>query len=309
MNPFSMNDIPYPSDKVIGTKEILSTLPNCQVCGNSIKTHGYQYTAKIKDAALSGDAILCYDCHHKFAKNNFISNSFKEFQIILIILLIILPWIIAIFNFKIFIIIFAICLCLFIINRYLYSMKRNIADDNFKKIISIISKKGIEKITVEDLNNVEPFGLPFYTSAREQVVPIPLSIIVNINCPISEISQEKLIKIFSGELKSWSEIGGSDYLINCYIPEKTNRDVKWFIKNVLNGKELNNNAREIKRGLISLEISKDDNGIGFEIFSFYDGKIFPGGGSLFSDKTKILKINGQTCSCENGNYPLWVVPC
>ncbi|HSC66562.1 MAG TPA: phosphate ABC transporter substrate-binding/OmpA family protein [Cellvibrio sp.] len=93
-----------------------------------------------------------------------------------------------------------------------------------------------------------------------------LAIITNANNPLADLSIPQLVKIFSGELKNWSEVGGKDLPITLYARDENSGTWDSFKSMVLDPAQAKL-ALTAKRFESSTELSdtvaKDEGAIGF----------------------------------------------
>jgi phosphate transport system substrate-binding protein len=129
-----------------------------------------------------------------------------------------------------------------------------------------------------------------------------LSVYVNSDNSLSELSVEQLEKIFTGKVKNWKEIGGSDGPITVYSRENSSGTYEFFKEHVLKGQDFAATAQTMPGTAALLQaVSKDKQGIGY-------------GGAAYGHGAKALKIKKSADSAaiepteENvisGKYPIW----
>lgn len=104
-------------------------------------------------------------------------------------------------------------------------------------------------------------------SDAEQVIAIDgLAIIVNPHNPLSAITTEQLAKVFSGEVRDWSELGGAPGAISLYARDDKSGTYDTFKELVLasHGKSLAASAKRFESSdQLSDRVSQDPGGIGF----------------------------------------------
>jgi phosphate transport system substrate-binding protein len=69
-----------------------------------------------------------------------------------------------------------------------------------------------------------------------------IAVIVNPQNPISELTMEQLAKIFTGEIKNWSALGGPDKTILVISRESSSGTYQFFQEHVLNKKDYSKDA-------------------------------------------------------------------
>jgi phosphate transport system substrate-binding protein len=101
----------------------------------------------------------------------------------------------------------------------------------------------------------------------EQVIAIDgLAIILHPHNPLNQLDTAKLARIFSGEAKTWEEVGGTGGTIHLYARDDQSGTYDTFKELVLNarGKSLDSAARRFESSeQLSDAVSSDPQGIGF----------------------------------------------
>lgn len=103
--------------------------------------------------------------------------------------------------------------------------------------------------------------------AAEQVIAIDgLAIILHPQNPLNQLNTEQLARIFSGEAKTWEELGGIGGTIHLYARDDQSGTYDTFKELVLSprGKTLNSAAKRFESSeQLSDAVSQDPQGIGF----------------------------------------------
>ncbi|MGF6514565.1 phosphate transport system substrate-binding protein [Pseudomonas sp. BT76 TE3572] len=107
----------------------------------------------------------------------------------------------------------------------------------------------------------------FKSAGAEQVIAIDgLAIILHPQNPLSELNTEQLARIFSGEAKTWEELGGIGGTIHLYARDDQSGTYDTFKELVLSrrGKTLSSAAKRFESSeQLSDAVSLDPQGIGF----------------------------------------------
>jgi phosphate transport system substrate-binding protein len=129
-----------------------------------------------------------------------------------------------------------------------------------------------------------------------------LSVYVNADNPVKELSLEQLDGIFSGHTKNWKEIGGNDAPITVYSRENSSGSYEFFKEHVLKGKDFAASAQTMPGTAAVLQaVAKDKNGIGY-------------GGAAYGAGAKHLAVKKEADSpaieptednVVKGTYPIW----
>ncbi|MBW0147658.1 substrate-binding domain-containing protein [Marinobacter sp. CAU 1620] len=136
----------------------------------------------------------------------------------------------------------------------------------------------------------------------EHVIAIDgLAVLVHPSNPVDQLSIETLGRIFSGQIRNWSELGGDDRTIHLYA--RDNRSGTWdTFKTLVLGKAytLSPTAKRYESNdQLSDDVSQDPSGIGFAgLASVRDSKVL----AISDGNAPALKPNQLTVASED--YPL-----
>lgn len=129
-----------------------------------------------------------------------------------------------------------------------------------------------------------------------------LSVYVNAENPIKELSLEQLERIFTGKAKNWKELGGPDAPITVYSRENSSGTYEFFKEHVLKGGDFAASAQTMQGTSQLLQaVAKDKSGIGY-------------GGAAYGAGAKHLAIKETSASTAiepteetviKGTYPIW----
>ena len=128
-----------------------------------------------------------------------------------------------------------------------------------------------------------------------------LSVYVAADNKVGQLSLEELEGIFTGKIKNWKEVGGTDAPITVYSRENSSGTYEFFKENVLKGKDFAANAQTMPGTAAVLQaVAKDKNGIG------YGGAAYGNG----AKHVKVSKAKGEEAIEPNeetvlsGKYPI-----
>jgi phosphate transport system substrate-binding protein len=117
-----------------------------------------------------------------------------------------------------------------------------------------------------ELISLEPLG-DLKSAAAEQVIAIDgLAIILHPQNPLDTLDTRQLARIFSGEVKTWEELGGQGGAIHLYARDDQSGTYDTFKELVLSGhgKTLSGSAKRFESSeQLSDAVSQDPHGIGF----------------------------------------------
>lgn len=122
-----------------------------------------------------------------------------------------------------------------------------------------------------------------------------LGIIVHPSNPVADLSLEEVKKIYTGEITSWKEVGGSDHDIVPFSREPNSGTYLYFDEHVLFGAPFGQRCRYAP-GARALVDSVADNpyGIGYST-------------SAYAQNVRLVPVNGVSLTPENvrnGTYPV-----
>jgi phosphate transport system substrate-binding protein len=129
-----------------------------------------------------------------------------------------------------------------------------------------------------------------------------LSVYVNGENLINELTIDQLGGIFTGKIKNWKEVGGPDAPITVYSRENSSGSYEFFKEHILKGQDFAASAQTMPGTAAILQaISKDKNGIG------YGGAAYGAGARHLSVKKDDSSpaIEPTEENVENQTYPIW----
>jgi len=128
-----------------------------------------------------------------------------------------------------------------------------------------------------------------------------LSVYVNQENPVSQLSFAQLEGIFTGKITNWKEVGGPDAPISLYGRENSSGTYEFFKEHVLNKKDFTAATKTMPGTAAVIQgVAKDKGGIGY-------------GGIAYGEGVKHLKVSktdGGTAiepkveTVLNGTYPI-----
>lgn len=107
----------------------------------------------------------------------------------------------------------------------------------------------------------------FHSAAAEHIIAIDgLAVILNQQNPLTSLTTSQIAQVFSGEIKTWEELGGSGGPIHLYARDDNSGTFDTFKELVLtaNGKTLASSSQRFESSeQLSDAVSQDPQGIGF----------------------------------------------
>ena len=143
------------------------------------------------------------------------------------------------------------------------------------------------------------------TEAGLILIPIALdglSVAVNANVPIANLSIEQLAGIFSGEITNWSTVGGPNVKIEVIVRDETSGTYASFKEIVLDKFKKSYKAEAIvarENGELATKIASTPNSIGYVGMAF-NHIITEAGGHVLT----IGGVEPNSANVVNGSYPI-----
>jgi phosphate transport system substrate-binding protein len=91
-----------------------------------------------------------------------------------------------------------------------------------------------------------------------------LTVIVNKNNPVKGLTKDQVAKIFTGQVKDWSEVGGTPGPISIYTRNTSSGTYKDWQTLAMKGRDYPSNSQKMAGNeQIAQEVAKNKNGIGY----------------------------------------------
>lgn len=124
-----------------------------------------------------------------------------------------------------------------------------------------------------------------------------IAVIVNAESPVADLSVEQIAQIFRGEIKDWSEVGGSAGAIAC-IGREASSGTRDGFESITKTKDACKLSQELtSTGAVIEAVKSSPNAIGYASLSSVEGK----------DGIKVLTVDGVACAEEtvlDGTYKI-----
>lgn len=152
------------------------------------------------------------------------------------------------------------------------------------------SSRPIEPAEVKELaNKYGTVGMSF-TVGKDA-----LSIYLNLDNPVSDLSVEQIKKLFTGEITNWKEVGGGDEIIELISRPPNSGTYYYFKEHILDGAEYSTDTEVFPTTeSIVKEVTKNKNAVGY-------------GGVAYSNAVVDCAVNGIVPTEENvqnDTYPI-----
>ncbi len=151
----------------------------------------------------------------------------------------------------------------------------------------------------EIMNCIKAFHKP---PTEYKVALDGLSVYVNPENPLKELTEDQVGGIFTGKITNWKDVGGPDAPITVYSRENSSGTYEFFKEHVLKGQDFAASAQTMPgTAAIVQAVVKDKNGIG------YGGAAYGGGSKLLAIKKDADSpaIEPTEENVESGTYPIW----
>lgn len=157
--------------------------------------------------------------------------------------------------------------------------------------------EGTVDIGNSDVFAEEKDGIPADELVDYKVAVVGMTAAVNPGVGLDNISKEDLIKVFTGEVTNWSEIGGADQDIILVNRPDSSGTRATFVTFGLDGKTPAEGITEDSSNTVKKIISETEGAVGYLAFSYFT-----------DDSVKALSVDGVEPTDENvqkGEFPIW----
>ncbi|MCH1624941.1 phosphate ABC transporter substrate-binding protein [Ferdinandcohnia quinoae] len=162
--------------------------------------------------------------------------------------------------------------------------------------LSQVSEGSVE-IGNSDVFAEEKEGIPAEELVDHKVAVVGMTAAVHPEAGIDNITKEDLIKVFTGEITNWKELGGVDQKITLVNRPDSSGTRATFVTFALDGKTPAEGITEDSSNTVKKIISETPGAIGYLAFSYFT-----------DDSVTALSIDGVEATDENvqnGEFPIW----
>ena len=100
-----------------------------------------------------------------------------------------------------------------------------------------------------------------------------ITVVVNKNNPIADLKKKQILQIFAGDIKDWSEVGGTPGPISVYTRNTSSGTYKDFMTMAMKGREYGSNSQKMAGNeQIVSEVASNANGIGYIGYAYAGSK-------------------------------------
>jgi len=157
--------------------------------------------------------------------------------------------------------------------------------------------EGSVQIGNSDVFAEEKEGIPADQLVDHKVAVVGMTAAVNPKVGIKDIKKEDLIKVFTGKITNWKELGGKDQKIVLVNRPDSSGTRAIFNKFALDGATPAEGITEDSSNTVKKIINETDGAVGYLAFSYFT-----------DDSVTPLSIDGVEPTAENvqsGKFPVW----
>lgn len=157
-----------------------------------------------------------------------------------------------------------------------YLIESTNSDDAFDALLENRAQVGMSarRITPVEARALRAAGSGNMVDVRqERIIAIdPLTVIVNPANPVDTLREEDVVRIFTGQVTNWSEVGGPDAPIAVFSRDPGSATRAFFDEFMMRGAVLTQTATTVEdNNKMAAAVNSDPNGIGFVGYAFQRG--------------------------------------
>lgn len=142
----------------------------------------------------------------------------------------------------------------------------------------------------------EKDGIPADELVDHKVAVVGMAAVVNPEVGIDNITKEDLIKVFTGEITNWKDLGGADQEITLVNRPDSSGTRATFVKYALDGAIPAEGITEDSSSRVLKLVNETPGAIGYLAFSYIDDSV---------TKLKLDGVEATDENVQNGDYPIW----
>lgn len=157
--------------------------------------------------------------------------------------------------------------------------------------------EGSVDIGNSDVYAEEKEGIDAAKLVDHKVAVVGIAAAINPNVGITDISKEDLIKVFTGKITNWKDVGGKDQKIVLVNRPDSSGTRAVFNKFGLDGATPAEGITEDSSNTVKKILKETEGAVGYLAFSYFT-----------DDSVKALSVDGVEAKEENvqtGKFPIW----
>lgn len=100
-----------------------------------------------------------------------------------------------------------------------------------------------------------------------------ITVVVNKNNPVTNLKKKQVMQIFAGDIKDWSELGGTPGPVSVYTRNTSSGTYRDFMTMAMKGREYGTNSQKMAGNeQIVSEVASNANGIGYVGYAYASAK-------------------------------------
>ena len=123
-----------------------------------------------------------------------------------------------------------------------------------------------------------------------------VAVIINPENPVSALTTQQVIDIYSGKIVNWKAVGGEDRPINLFTRDEASGTRSVFMKKLLGNSTIVNSANVVpSNGAMKTAVSRDPGALGYSSVGYIDAMVKAPG---------LDGVQPSNEACASGEYPV-----
>ncbi|MGV3489231.1 MAG: phosphate ABC transporter substrate-binding protein [Tuberibacillus sp.] len=157
--------------------------------------------------------------------------------------------------------------------------------------------KGNFDIGNSDVFAEEKEGIPADELVDHKVAVVGMTAAINKDAGVKDLSKEDLIKVFTGEVTNWKEVGGKDQKITLVNRPDGSGTLATFVKYGLDGAKTAKGITQDASETVKKIVAQTPGAIGYLAFSYFNDDTVV--------KASIDGVEATNENVQNGKFPIW----
>jgi phosphate transport system substrate-binding protein len=156
--------------------------------------------------------------------------------------------------------------------------------------------KGNFDIGNSDVFAEEKEGIPANQLVDHKVAVVGMTAAINKQAGVTNLSKEDLIKVFTGKVTNWKDVGGKDLKITLVNRPEGSGTLATFVKYGLDGETPAKGITQDASSTVRRIIAQTPGAIGYLAFSYFNDSVV---------KASIDGVAATNENVQNGKFPIW----